>query len=590
MIKIKSKKVKKLLDTIMGGNQSQPRSTGHTPPANYDMPPLNFHTTHGDNISLSNDGARATRRESYCKGIIFSHRPVIVGERVCLRVCELSTRWSGVIRVGFSAHDPTSLQGRLPKYACPDLTNKSGYWAKALPDRSLEPNAVIHYYVSSHGEVHFGINGGDLGVFFTGIDTRQPLWAMIDLYGNCTSIELADSRRSMNNFSNRSTSARSSLRDHQRPWPNVPTHQIMPSSVALPSLTPPVQSFQNVQPVQSVQHVQSVQPVQNIQDLTRQVSNVTINTPSPPQQQPQQRPRRPVVSTEPSAAASNNIDVGTVPTLKYNQGIRFQAMTFHTNVGKNVSLDGSATVAVRHVDEFAQGYVFSRHTITPGERIVVQVLANEDSYIGSLAFGLTNCDPGTFNVSELPEDSDLLLDRPEYWVVSKDVANSPAQGDELSFTVKNDGSVEFMRNNSIPSVFMHVDITQPLWAFWDIYGNTSRIRILGSCQQSLLRTSASVLPRQQSNQQLVQVESTTKNDTSNTAAAVETDTLNTSTSSQNTAECIVCYEKQVDCVIYTCGHMCLCYECGLQQWRGRGAGICPMCRMPIRDIIRTFRT
>jgi len=95
------------------------------------------------------------------------------------------------------------------------------------------------------------------------------------------------------------------------------------------------------------------------------------------------------------------------------------------------------------------------------------------------------------------------------------------QGDELSFTIKTDGSVEFMRNNSIPSVFMHVDITQPLWAFWDIYGNTSRIRILGSCQQSLLRTS---LPRQQSNQQLVQVESPTTNGTLNTASAVETDT------------------------------------------------------------------
>ena len=119
-------------------------------------------------------------------------------------------------------------------------------------------------------------------------------------------------------------------------------------------------------------------------------------------------------------------------------------MTFHTNVGKNVSLDGSATVAVRHVDEFAQGYVFSRHTITPGERIVVQVLANEDSYIGSLAFGLTNCDPGTFNVSELPEDSDLLLDRPEYWVVSKDVANSPAQGMITSFKNTPDMVLEAM--------------------------------------------------------------------------------------------------------------------------------------------------
>ena len=41
-------------------------------------------------------------------------------------------------------------------------------------------------------------------------------------------------------------------------------------------------------------------------------------------------------------------------------------------------------------------------------------------------------------------------------------------GDELSFTIKTDGSVEFMRNNAIPSIFMHVDITQPLWAFWDI--------------------------------------------------------------------------------------------------------------------------
>ena len=110
----RSKKVKKLLDTIMGGNQSSNhRSTGHTPPANYDMPPLNFHTSHGDNITLSNDGAVATRRESYCKGVLFSHRPVIVGERVCLKICNLSTRWSGVIRVGFSAHDPTNLQGKL---------------------------------------------------------------------------------------------------------------------------------------------------------------------------------------------------------------------------------------------------------------------------------------------------------------------------------------------------------------------------------------------------------------------------------------------------------------------------------------------
>ena len=347
---------------------------------------------------------------------------------------------------------------------------------------------------------------------------------------------------------------------HQRPWPNVPTHQIMPSSVALP---PPTSS--SALPVESLSHqFSNVSLASQHQQLpvqpTHQPQPVHA---SPPRRQPQ---------TLANSTSTSSFDVGNIPTLKYNQGVHFQALTFHSNVGKNVRLDGSATVAARLDEEFAQGYVFSRHLVTPGERLVVQVLATEDSYIGSLAFGLTNCDPSSLQVNELPEDSDLLLDRPEYWVVSKDVANSPQAGDELSFTVKTDGSVEFMKNNAIPSVFMHVDITQPLWAFWDIYGHTSRIRILGACKQEMRRQTSS-------SHQLVPVEN-----------GQEASELNTSlNTSQNITECIVCFDKAVDCVIYTCGHMCLCYECGLQQWRGRGAGFCPMCRTPIRDIIRTFK-
>jgi len=65
---------------------------------------------------------------------------------------------------------------------------------------------VIHYYVAGNGDVHFGVNGHDLGMFFSGIDTRQPLWAMIDLYGNCTSLEMVDSRSGLNNFSGHSSS------------------------------------------------------------------------------------------------------------------------------------------------------------------------------------------------------------------------------------------------------------------------------------------------------------------------------------------------------------------------------------------------
>jgi protein neuralized len=76
----------------------------------------------------------------------------------------MSGRWSGVLRIGFSAHDPSNLS-HLPKYTCPDLTSKPGYWAKALSERIATEGNVIHYYVTGNGYVHFGQGGKDLGVF-----------------------------------------------------------------------------------------------------------------------------------------------------------------------------------------------------------------------------------------------------------------------------------------------------------------------------------------------------------------------------------------------------------------------------------------
>ena len=173
--------------------------------------------------------------------------------------------------------------------------------------------------------------------------------------------------------------------------------------------------------------------------------------------------------------------------MRFNSGFHFRDLSFHTAIGPNISLNGSNTIAWRHDDEYSNGYVFTREPVRKGERIVIQVLATEVMYIGSLAFGLTSCDPLSIDPHNLPDNSDDLLDRPEYWVVSKDVANSPDEGDELSFCVKTDGSVEFSKNGNIPSVFMHVDTSVQLWAFWDIYGNTQRLRIVGSTSEPVIR-------------------------------------------------------------------------------------------------------
>ena len=43
------------------------------------------------------------------------------------------------------------------------------------------------------------------------------------------------------------------------------------------------------------------------------------------------------------------------------------------------------------------------------------------------------------------------------------------------------GEVQFSKNGSTPMVFMHVDQTLQLWAFFDVYGSTQKVRILGSC-------------------------------------------------------------------------------------------------------------
>nr|XP_031294121.1 E3 ubiquitin-protein ligase NEURL1B [Camelus dromedarius] len=53
-------------------------------------------------------------------------------------------------------------------------------------------------------------------------------------------------------------------------------------------------------------------------------------------------------------------------------------------------------------------------------------------------------------------------------------------------------------------------------------------------------------------------------------------------------ECTVCFDGEVDTVIYTCGHMCLCYSCGLRLKR-QARACCPICRRPIKDVIKIYR-
>uniref|UniRef100_A0A915M0G8 NHR domain-containing protein n=1 Tax=Meloidogyne javanica TaxID=6303 RepID=A0A915M0G8_MELJA len=276
-------------------------------------PQLKFHSICGTNIILLRDGRVAKRRESFCKGLAFSNRPIGIGEIVCIRLCEVGNNWSGVMR-----------------FACPDLTSKGGYWAKSLAERFSVQGLILHFFINDSGEMHYGVNGVHKGLFLSGINVNSPLWTIVDIYGNSVAVEFVEAM----------TSSRST---------------------------------------------------QNLRNMG-------------------------------NSATSRSTASSTPPTNNNNRDARLR---FHSVKGNNVVIQNNGTTAVRKHGEYYLGYVFTERPIRIGEKIVILVSMTEDAFSGSLAFGLTSCDPDQVPASHLPADSDELLERPEYWVCIKDVGASP---------------------------------------------------------------------------------------------------------------------------------------------------------------------
>ena len=75
---------------------------------------------------------------------------------------------------------------------------------------------------------------------------------------------------------------------------------------------------------------------------------------------------------------------------------------------------------------------------------------------------------------------------------------------------------------------------------------------------------------------------------SNTFQNSASASLITSSRPTNEGSCLICTEAQVDTVFYACGHMCACYLCSMNLKQKNHN--CPVCRAPIKDIIRTYKS
>lgn len=429
-------------------------------PSPNNLPPLTFHQVHGDHVRISHERRIAKRVESFCKGIAFSARPVRVNERVCVKFSEISNNWSGVIRFGFTTVDPATLRHNLPKYACPDLANKAGFWIKALNETYCERGNILYYYVTASGNVHFGINGEEKDVFMTGIETRTPLWTIIDIYGNCTAIEFLDYRtNSRSSEMNSALSSGSLCRQPSYPPQGQCQQQMINAGPHRPiMMRNPINGSLDTDVDRIVPAFQSMS-VQNAQNSTE-----------------------------------SNLHFPPVRYLPYGSLTQLVPMPFHRTKGRNVYISQNRCIASRNDNEFCQGYVFTGRPLRIGETLIIQILRTDSIYLGALAIGLTSCDPSTLSPLDLPDDSELLLDRPEYWVVSKDAASAPNTGDEIAFCVTRTGEVTIRKNGGPPTTVMHVDQSLELYAFLDVYGSTQSVRVMS---QAPLAHSSQYLPASQ---------------------------------------------------------------------------------------------
>ncbi|RVE68375.1 hypothetical protein OJAV_G00091460 [Oryzias javanicus] len=152
--------------------------------------PLTFHSrAAGDRIHLSSDGLQAERTgDTFRDGVVFTSRPVRLQERIRVRVQKDEVfRWQGAMRIGFTSVPPSARSLPLPAMAIPNLTKKRGHWAAPVHESQCSAGSELVFWVSAGGSVYLESNNTRQKLL-SGVDLGQPLWAMIDIYGQTRSI------------------------------------------------------------------------------------------------------------------------------------------------------------------------------------------------------------------------------------------------------------------------------------------------------------------------------------------------------------------------------------------------------------------
>ncbi|XP_051869658.1 E3 ubiquitin-protein ligase NEURL3-like [Pristis pectinata] len=156
--------------------------------------PLFFHPyTKGSQIKLDSSNQCAWRKSGFCNGITFTNRPILIQEKVKVKITKMDVAWNGALRLGCTIFNPSLIDpNALPKFICPDLEDVHGFWAKALPEDFIQEGAIISFWVNKQGFFMYHVNGGRKYHLMEGLLVDHPLWLMVDVYGTTRGVQLLD--------------------------------------------------------------------------------------------------------------------------------------------------------------------------------------------------------------------------------------------------------------------------------------------------------------------------------------------------------------------------------------------------------------
>lgn len=600
--------------------------------------PLRFHKVHGQNVILSNGKTRASRGDSFCKGICFSNRPISINEKVYIRFVETCSSWSGVLRFGFTNIDPITLNNDdLPRYACPDLTNMSGNWAKALGERYAESANLLFFYITRRGDVRYGINGVEKGLFFSGVSMSGPLWALLDIYGNTVSVEFADPDTissippSINNSNLGEFVSSFQLMDlsHNNSTNNALTYagsNMAPNTVK--ALMPIIRFHKNVDFAPICFH--SVQGRNIVLDVVKLVAmrrreeycNGYVFT------------SRPVcnevivlqilaidrsyvgglafgfTTCDPCCLTFNDLPDDADQFLdRHEYWVVNKDVCRSPDVGDELSfyltLEGevryvrntSQMTTLMHVDPTLPLWMFFD---VYGNVQKIKILGSANpSQIRRLRPASACLSNSSGLTVALPPRQCTTASTPTQYHLSQ---SGPTNNNSSSSTSASSSTSSSSSSSAAMSTLVLRSLSMPATSFHhtSVTSSSSLSSGAGGSQQQQQQASTKVysappiMPPQLHfnrgslhNPHILYPSSSFDSGLSPSIMSASNDGNAITDNESN--ECNVCYERSINCVLYTCGHMCMCFECAMAVKKDRGA-LCPICRQHIKDVIKIFRS